>query len=111
MLRGQSVLGGGLGRDSSKSEYSNNYRPLLAPLHTIGEVFPAGTFPLLGLLIAWYHNTSTAAWVYLAMHGSYGLIWIVKDLTFPDPNWQKRTTIGAGLYVFFGVLVWYWVFG
>ena len=49
-----------------------------------------GTFPLLALLIAWYHNTSTAAWIYLAMHGSYGLVWMVKDLAFPDPAWQRR---------------------
>ncbi len=71
----------------------------------------AGTFPLLGLLIAWYHNTSTAAWIYLAMHGSYGLVWMVKDLAFPDPSWQRRITIASGLCVFFGVLVWYWAFG
>ena len=70
-----------------------------------------GTFPLLGLLIAWYHNTSTAAWIYLAMHGTYGLVWMVKDLAFPDPSWQRRVTIASGLYVFFGVLVWYWAFG
>lgn len=71
----------------------------------------AGTFPFLGLLIAWYHNTSTAAWIYLAMHGSYGLVWIVKDLAFPDPNWQHRITIGGGINAFLGVLGWYWVFG
>jgi protein-S-isoprenylcysteine O-methyltransferase Ste14 len=71
----------------------------------------AGTFPLLGLLIAWYHNNSAAAWVYLAMHGSYGLVWLVKDLAFPDPAWQRRVTIGSGLYAFCGVLVWYWTFG
>jgi protein-S-isoprenylcysteine O-methyltransferase Ste14 len=70
-----------------------------------------GTFPLLGLLIAWYHNMSVGAWVYLAMHGSYGLVWMVKDLAFPDPSWQRRITIASGLYVFFGVLVWYWAFG
>lgn len=70
-----------------------------------------GTFPLLGLLIAWYANTGTAAWIYLAMHGTYGLVWMVKALAFPDPSWERRITIGAGFIVFFGVLVWYWVFG
>ena len=70
-----------------------------------------GTFPLLALLIAWYHNTTTAAWIYLAMHGSYGLVWMVKDLAFPDPAWQRRGTFGSGLYAFFGVLIWYWAFG
>jgi len=70
-----------------------------------------GTFPFLGILIALYHNTNTAAWIYLAMHGTYGLIWMIKDLAFPDPNWQKRITVGAGIAAFLGVLGWYWVFG
>ena len=38
-----------------------------------------GTFPILAFLIAWYHNTSTAAWIYLAMHGSYGLVTQVSN--------------------------------
>jgi protein-S-isoprenylcysteine O-methyltransferase Ste14 len=75
------------------------------------NVQKAGTFPLLGVFIAWYQNTSTAAWVYLALHGSYGLVWIVKDLAFPDPAWQHRVTVGGGVNGFLGVLGWYWVFG
>ena len=69
------------------------------------------TFPLLALFIAWYHNTSTAAWIYLAMHGSYGLVWVIKDLTLPDPNFQRRITIGGGINGFVALLGWYWVFG
>lgn len=75
------------------------------------DVQKAGTFFFLGLLMAWYHNTTVAAWIYLALHGSYGLVWIVKDLAFPDPNWQRRITIGGGINAFLGVLGWYWVFG
>ncbi len=70
-----------------------------------------GTFFFLGFLIWWYDNQSVAAWVYLALHGSYGLIWLIKDLTFPDPGWQKRITILGGIHAFVGVLGWYWVFG
>ncbi len=71
----------------------------------------AGTFVFLGLLMAYYRNDSPAAWIYLAMHGSYGLVWILKDLAFPDPNWQVRITIGGGINAFAAVLGWYWVFG
>lgn len=70
-----------------------------------------GTFPVLGLMMWFYGNDSTAAWIYLALHGSYGLAWCVKDLAFPDPGWQVRITIGGGLMAFLGVLGWYWVFG
>ncbi|MEE4173444.1 MAG: DUF1295 domain-containing protein [Xanthomonadales bacterium] len=71
----------------------------------------AGTFVFLGLLMAWYGNTTTAAWIYLALHGSYGIVWIIKDLAFPDPAWQQRVTIGGGIMAFLAVLGWYWVFG
>lgn len=71
----------------------------------------AGTFLFLGLLMWWYDNTSMAAWIYLALHGSYGLVWILKDVAFPDPSWQKRVTIGGGINAFVFVLGWYWVFG
>ena len=71
----------------------------------------AGTFVFLLAAMAWYDNYSSAAWIYTAMHGSYGLVWILKDVAFPDPNWQKRITIGGGINAFLGVLGWYWVFG
>lgn len=71
----------------------------------------AGTFVFLGILMWHYQHTTTAAWVYLALHGSYGLAWLVKDLAFPDPAWQVRITVGGGLAAFAGVLGWYWVFG
>jgi hypothetical protein len=45
------------------------------------------------------------------MQGSYGLVWIIKDLAFPDPAWQRRITIGGGINAFLSVLGWYWVFG
>lgn len=71
----------------------------------------AGTFLAIGAMMAWYGNDSTAAWIYLALHGSYGLAWILKDLAFPDPAWQQRVTIGGGLNAFLLVLGWYWFIG
>ncbi len=76
----------------------------------------AGTFVFLGLLMWLYAEdtpaaTSTAAWIYLALHGGYGIVWIIKDLAFPDPNWQRRLTIGGGINMFLFVLGWYWAFG
>ena len=70
-----------------------------------------GSFFFFGFLIWYYQNTSTAAWIYLALHGGYGLVWLIKDLTFPDPNWQIKITIGAGINAFAAVLGLYWVFG
>jgi len=70
-----------------------------------------GTLPVLAGSIAWYHNTTAGAWVYLAMHGTSSMVWIIKDLAFPDRNFQKRITVGGGVALFFTVLGWYWLFG
>ncbi|MGY6588193.1 MAG: methyltransferase family protein [Wenzhouxiangella sp.] len=70
-----------------------------------------GTLVFLAALIWYYDNTSTAAWLYLALHGGYGLVWLIKDWSFPDPGWQKRITIMGGINAFLGVLGWYWLFG
>ena len=74
-----------------------------------------GTFLFLGALMWWYADktpaaTAPAAWIYLAMHGSYGLAWLIKDLAFPDPNWQLRVTIGSSLAGALGLGM-YWSFG
>lgn len=70
-----------------------------------------GTFFFLGALMYWYGQSSAAAWVYLALHGTYGLVWFLKDMAFPDPNWQQRITIGGGINAFLLVLGPYWLFG
>ena len=65
-------------------------------------------FWVLGLMV-YYQNFSTQAWVYLALHGSYGLVWILKDMIFPDGKWQAGVTLGGGLMAILGVLGPYWV--
>jgi hypothetical protein len=50
---------------------------------------------------------SSNIWIYTAMQGSYGLVWIIKDTALPDPSWQRRITIGGGINAFIGVLGWY----
>ena len=75
----------------------------------------AGTFFFLGFLMWLYADqtpaaTAPAAWIYLAMHGSYGLVWLLKDMTFPDPGWQVKVTWGSALAGAFGLGM-YWSFG
>lgn len=63
---------------------------------------------VLGLMVL-YDNFTTTAWVYLALHGSYGLLWLMKHRAFPDARWEKRITIGGALMAFLLVLGPYWV--
>lgn len=68
-----------------------------------------GTLLFVLSLMFLYQNFSTTAWIYAALHGSYGVAWIIKDVVFPDANWQRRITIGSGLAAFFMVLGPYWL--
>jgi protein-S-isoprenylcysteine O-methyltransferase Ste14 len=68
------------------------------------------TLPFVLGLMAYYGNFSPAAWVYLALHGSYGIVWLLKHYTMPDPNWERRVTVGGAVMSFALVLGPYWSF-
>jgi len=50
-----------------------------------------------------------AAWLYLAMHGGYGLLWLLKSHIFPDSSWEKPVSWAYGLGVIWGGLSLYWL--
>ena len=60
---------------------------------------------LMFLLDQW---DNTTAWIYFGLHGSYGLMWILKSRIFPDTSWEKPCTIWYGLYIWFGLSL-YWI--
>lgn len=60
---------------------------------------------LMAVLNRW---ASPTLWVYLALHGTYGLMWALKSRVFPDRQWEQRTGIGYGL-VIWGALSLYWI--
>ena len=53
----------------------------------------------------WANET---AWVYLALHGTYGLLWVLKSRIYPDKSWEEETGLGYGL-VILGGLTLYWI--
>lgn len=72
--------------------------------------FQKGTTLLfVGLLMVIYQNYSTVAWIYLGLHGSYGLVWLIKHATFPDKRWNVPVTVGGALLSFLLVLGPYWL--
>jgi protein-S-isoprenylcysteine O-methyltransferase Ste14 len=48
------------------------------------------------------------AWVYLALHGSYGILWVAKSRVFPDRQWEAPAGLGRGLYIWGGLSL-YWL--
>jgi protein-S-isoprenylcysteine O-methyltransferase Ste14 len=59
-----------------------------------------------GMLL--YQNFSLGAWVYLALHGTYGILWLLKDRIYPDKQWEQEMSLGMG-GVTFTLLGLYWI--
>lgn len=64
-------------------------------------------FVVLGLM-AIYQDDSLGAWVYLALHGSYGFLWLLKDRLYPDSRWQEKVSVPFGLLIFIALGL-YWL--
>lgn len=64
-------------------------------------------FVILGLMLA-YQNFTLGPWVYLALHSTYGGIWLLKDRMFPDQQWEQEMPWLQGLLAFMLINL-YWV--
>lgn len=83
--------------------------PKVLRLSWVINLQKGGTLPFV-LALMWATDTWTAtAWTYLAMHGSYGLVWLLKDRVMPDARWQARITFGGAFLSFALVLGPYWL--
>ena len=61
---------------------------------------------LMALVRQWDNPT---AWLYLALHGTYGLLWVLKSRIFPDKTWEKPVSWAYGIGVVWGGLSLYWL--
>lgn len=66
-----------------------------------------GLFVLL-LIVLFDRWTSPTAWVYLALHGTYGLLWATKSRLFPDKAWEQPVPLWYGLFNW-AALSCYWI--
>lgn len=65
-------------------------------------------FVVVALMATYQAWDNTAAWLYLAMHGTYGFLWMTKSRTFGDKQWEKPTGIVYGMGIWF-TLSCYWI--
>ncbi|GMH87277.1 hypothetical protein TrST_g6481 [Triparma strigata] len=86
--------------------------PLLWKIaHTTNfQKFGTGFFCL--YLMNYVFNTGDhlTSWIYLSLHGTYGMLWCLKEIVFPDPSWQRHVTLVDHLMAFGAVLGPYWYF-
>ena len=83
--------------------------PKIITLATAINLQKGSTLVFVLALMAVYDVWTPTAWTYFGLHGSYGLIWLLKEAIFPDPGWQKKVTIGGALNAWLFVLGPYWI--
>jgi steroid 5-alpha reductase family enzyme len=67
------------------------------------------TFVYVLLLMAYFQQwENTTLWVYLALHGSYGILWAFKSRVFPDKQWEQPASIWRGIIIWAGLTL-YWI--
>lgn len=65
-------------------------------------------FVVLALMAAYGRWDNPTAWLYLALHGTYGMIWLVKSQVFPDKRWEQPVGLPWAAGMFF-TLALYWI--
>ena len=81
--------------------------PLRAPQDII-DFTKASMLPLCFILQILFQNFSTRACLYTAVHGTYGLIWLMKSrLYFPDPGFSKKVTLGSNINILVALIHYY----
>ena len=63
--------------------------------------FAKGVTWLLVLYLIYYYNQADnlTAWVYFCLHGSYGIMWVLKSYIFPDKTWESKVGIPYALLI------------
>ena len=86
------------------------FGPKLIKFNWIINAQKTGTIFLMFSLMIYYNNFSTGAWLYLSLHGTYGLLWFLKDMVFPDKSFQTKLSVVPALLVSLFLLS-YWLMG
>ena len=63
---------------------------------------------ILGLMYFYSAFDNVAIWVYLGLHGTYGVLWVMKSMIFPDKSWEEDTGLIYGLVILIGLSL-YWI--
>jgi len=77
-------------------------------LATAINAHKGSTFVVVLLLQYLFKNYTTTGYVYLALHGSYGICWLLKDYYYPDAQWQRRVDFTEAFTAFSAVNL-YWL--
>lgn len=65
--------------------------------------------PIILGMMWFYQNWSTEAFIYLSIHGTYSLLWLIKHALYPDRRFDEKVPVGIGVVFIFLPLAGYYV--
>jgi protein-S-isoprenylcysteine O-methyltransferase Ste14 len=65
--------------------------------------------PVVLAMMWFYHNWSTEAFIYLGLHGTYSLLWLIKHTYYPDRRFDEPQPPWIGLLFIFLPLAGYYI--
>ena len=65
--------------------------------------------PIVLFLMWYYDNWSAAAFLYLGLHGTYSLLWILKQDLYPDKRFEQKIPLWIGFLTPFLPLAAYYI--
>jgi protein-S-isoprenylcysteine O-methyltransferase Ste14 len=65
--------------------------------------------PIVLALMWYFHNWGPEALEYLALHGTYSLLWLLKQTYYPDPRFSQKVPLGVGFVFIFLPLAGYYL--
>lgn len=77
-------------------------------IHAI-NLHKALVIPVVIVLMLVYKNFSMPAFVYLALHGTYSLLWLIKESIYPDRRFEEKIPAFAAILFVFVPLGFYYI--
>jgi protein-S-isoprenylcysteine O-methyltransferase Ste14 len=79
---------------------------------TVNRIINATKILVIPIILAmmWYfHNWSAVAFLYLGLHGTYSLLWLIKHSVFPDKRFAQPISLWIGVFTPFLPLMAYMI--
>ena len=67
--------------------------PKIIRFRDVINIFKGLTWLWVTFLMYHFNNFSTGMWLYLGLHGSYGIFWVAKDMISPDATFNHKQSI------------------
>jgi len=92
----------------------NNYisaqlpTPKIVPMNYAINLFKLLNGPVMLLLMYYYRNFTPTAILFSSLYGLYGIIWISKDLIFPDRRFQRLVSVPSAMGIGIVLIIYWW---